>query len=153
MLGWAVLLGGAGAVGLVLLRRAAAHGLLAPVLVGIAVRLAVMVIAHAGSRSLGDHGFFYLDDQTYMDGARRLADLWSEGSFPDPTRFDVLGTYLIGYEFLLALLFALGTASILVGKLANVLIGGVTVYLVARIAGRVLGEQAQVRAAWLAALA
>ncbi|MEA2442782.1 MAG: hypothetical protein QOJ12_74, partial [Thermoleophilales bacterium] len=153
LLGWAVLAGAAGALLLVLLRGARDHGILAPVAVGLGVRLAVMLVAHGGSTSLGDGGFFYLDDQTYMRGATRLAHLWAQGSLPDPGRYDVVGTHLFGYQFLVAVLFGLGTTSVVLGKLANVLIGAVTVYLVARIAGRVLGEQAQVRGAWLAALA
>jgi 4-amino-4-deoxy-L-arabinose transferase-like glycosyltransferase len=153
ILGWAVLLGAAAAVALVVGRRAAAHGILVAVVVGLALRLVVMLIAHAGSVDLGDHGFLFVDDQTYFSRASRLVDLWQSGRFPDPSRHDIFGTYQFGYELFLAGIFALGTKSVLLGKLVNVLVGGITVYVVARLGGRLLGKQAQVRAAWLAALA
>jgi hypothetical protein len=153
VIGWAVLLGAGAAAVVALGRRAAALGVLAPVAVGLGLRLVVMGIAHAGSLSLGDDGILFLDDRTYLNGAGKLADFWRDGQTPDPSRFDILGTYQFGYQIFLTAIFTLGTDSVLLGKLANVLLGGVTVYLVARIAGRVLGSGAEVRAAWLAALA
>lgn len=153
VLGWGVLLAGAGALALLVGRRAASRGILAPLVVGVGLRFVVMLIAHAGSLSLGDRGLFFLDDQTYLQDGTMLAELWRAGHTPDPARYDVVGTYQFGYQIFVGLIFTLGTSSILLGKLANVLLGGATVLIVACIAGRVLGEQAQVRAAWLAALA
>jgi hypothetical protein len=145
---------GTAAVLITVVRRAAAQGMLAPLVVGIALRLVVMLVAHADSVSLGDHGVFYLDDQTYLHGASVLADDWRAGRFPNPARYDILGTYQFGYQLFLAAIFTLcGGTSILLGKLANVLFGGVTVYLVGRLGGRLLGDRAKVQAAWVAALA
>jgi hypothetical protein len=112
-----------------------------------------MVVAHIGSLSLGDHGIFYLDDQTYLYGGTFLAHSWRGGHTPDPAAYNVLGTYQFGYQFFLGAIFTLGTPSILLGKLANVLLGGVSVYLTGRLGGRLLGERAKQRAAWIAALA
>jgi hypothetical protein len=142
-----------GAAALAVGRRAKAHGILAPVLVGVALRLVVMLIAHVGSLELGDHGILFIDDETFRRGATHLAALWRDGQVPDPTTPEVLGTYQFGYQLFLATIFTLGTSSVLLGKLANVLLGGLTVYLVGRIGGRLLGDGAKVRAAWLAALA
>jgi hypothetical protein len=148
-----VLLIGASAVAMAVGRRAAAAGILAPLVVGVALRLVVMLVAHMGSVSLGDHGIFYLDDQTYLHGATVLADNWRAGHTPDPARYNVLGTYQFGYQTFLAAIFTLGAPSILLGKLANVLLGGVTVYLVGRLGGQLLGDRGKIRAAWVAALA
>jgi hypothetical protein len=153
VLGWCVLLFGAGALSVYVIRRARVHGVLAPVLVGVALRLAVMLIAHVGSLSLGDHGLLFLDDGTFMRGGSKLAELWRAGHTPDPSRFEILGTYQFGYQVFLGAIFTLGTTSILLGKLVNVLLGGITVLLVALLARRLLGDQAKARAAWLAALA
>jgi hypothetical protein len=153
ILGWAVLLSAAAAVVTAVARRAAAKKILTPLLVGVALRLVVMLVAHAGSVSLRDHGIFYLDDRTYLHGATVLADEWRAGHFPDPARYDILGTYQFGYQIFLAAIFTLGSTSLLLGKLANVLLGGFTVYLVGRLGGRLLGDGATVRAAWVAALA
>jgi hypothetical protein len=153
ILGWGVLLIGAGAVMMAVGRRAAAAGILAPLVVGVALRLVVMLIAHMGSVSLGDHGIFYLDDQTYLHGATVLADDWRAGHTPDPARYNVLGTYQFGYQLFLAAIFTLGAPSLLLGKLANVLLGGVTVYLAGLLGGQLLGDRAKVRVAWVAALA
>jgi hypothetical protein len=112
-----------------------------------------MLVAHFGSLSLGDHGILVLDDQTYIRGGTVVADLWREGHTPDISQPGLLGTYQFGYQVFLAALFTLGTPSILLGKLVNVMFGGITVLLVALLGGRLLGEDAKVRAAWLAALA
>jgi hypothetical protein len=153
VLGWCVLLFGAGALSLYVVRRARVHGVLVPVLVALVLRLAVMLIAHAGSLSLGDHGILFLDDETYFRGAGKIADFWRHGHTPDPARVDILGTYQFGYQLFLGVLFTLGTTSVLLGKLVNVMLGAVTVLVVALLAGRLLGERAKVRAAWVIALA
>ena len=153
VLGWCLLLIAAGGLALAVMRRAAGHGILAPVLVGLGLRVVVMVVAHLGSLSLGDHGLFFVDDGTYRHGASVVAELWRGAHLTDPARYDVLGTYQYGYQLFLAAIFTLGTTSVLLGKLANVLLGGVTVYLVGRLGGELLGERAKVRAAWTAALA
>ncbi|MEA2419017.1 MAG: hypothetical protein QOE60_1223 [Thermoleophilaceae bacterium] len=152
-LGWLVLAGAALALMVTVGRRAVAHGIIVPVVVGLILRVVVMVIAHAGSVSLGDHGIFFLDDETYRHGAVVLSDLWRGGHTPDPSRYNVLGTYQYGYQLYLAAIFTLGTSSVLLGKLWNVLLGSATVYLVGRLGGQLLGERAKVRAAWIAALA
>jgi hypothetical protein len=153
ILGWGVLVSGTAAVALAIGRRAASLGILVPLLVGVGLRFAVMLIAHIGSLSLHDHGLLFVDDGTHFSGAKTLARLWGDGQVPNPVSHDVLGTFQFGYPAFVAVLFTLGTPSIILGKLANVLLGGVTVLLTARIAGRVLGERAQLRAAWVAALA
>lgn len=153
MFGWCVLLAGVGAFVLAVSRRAKVHGILLPLLVGFVLRLAVMLIAHIGSVSLGDHGIFYLDDRTYFRGASLLAHLWQNGHTPDPARAQVLGTFQVGYQLFLAGIFALSTPSIILGKLVTVLLGTATILVSARLAGRILGERAKVRAAWVTALA
>ena len=153
VLGWAVLLAGAGALALVVGRRAAAHGILVPVAVGLGLRVVVMAIAHIGSLSLDDGGIMFLDDRTYLRGGDELAAEWRAGRTPDPSAYELAGTYQFGYQAFVGLLFTLGTTSVLLGKAVNVLLGTATIYVVARIAGRVLGDRAQVRAAWVAALA
>src|SRR5436853_1426410 len=153
LLGWGCLLLAAGAAAQAVLRRARAHGILVPVLVGFALRAVVMVVAHLSSLSLGDHGLFYVDDGTYRNGAGVVAELWRGAHLTDPSRYDILGTYQYGYQLFLAAIFTLGTTSVLLGKVANVLFGSATVYLVGRLGGEVLGERAKVRMAWIAALA
>jgi hypothetical protein len=153
ILGWAILASVAVVVARTLWRRAAADGVLTPVLAGIGLRLGVLVIAHISSVSLGDHGLLFVDDRTHFEGAKTLAALWRDGQVPDPSTHDVLGTLQFGYPAFIALIFTLGTNSILLGKLSSVLLGGIVVYLVARISGAVLGERAKLRGAWLAALA
>jgi hypothetical protein len=153
VLGWCILLFGAGALSLMVFRRARAHGILAPLLVGLLLRLAVMLIAHAGSLSLGDHGFLALDDQTYFIGGSKLAAFWGAGQTPDPAGADILGTYQFGYQIFLGAMFTLGTTSVLLGKLVNVLFGGASIVVVALLGGRLLGDRAKLRAAWIVALA
>jgi hypothetical protein len=142
-----------GALCLAIGRHAAADGILGPLLVGVGLRLAVMVIAHVGSLSLGDRGILFIDDQTYFRAGSALADVWRAGHTPDPTGAALAGTYQLGYQLFLGVLFTLGTSSILLGKFANVLLGGLTVFVTARLAGRVIGEHAKRNAAWLTALA
>jgi hypothetical protein len=153
VLGWGIILTAAVALGRLVWRLAKANGIVAPLLVGAGVRLVVMLIAHIGSLSLGDHGFLFLDDQTYFRGGSTLAHLWRQGHTPDPARPGILGTYQFGYQLFLGLLFTLGTASVLLGKLANVLFGAVTVVVAAIFGKRLLGDEAKVRAAWVTALA
>lgn len=141
------------AIALAVGRRARRDGILVPLVAGVLLRLVVMLIAHAGSLSLGDHGILFVDDKTHYDGASYLAGLWRDGHFPNPASVGVLGTFQFGYPAFVGVIFALGTTSILLGKLANVLLGGITIFLTARIAGNVLGERAKLRAAWIAALA
>jgi hypothetical protein len=153
VLGWSVLLLVVGVVCVATLRLARAHSLLAPLLVGFGLRLAVMLVAHVGSLSLGDNGLLVVDDQTYLNGGAIVSDLWRGGHTSGLTQPDVLGTYQFGYQLFLATLFTLGTTSILLGKLVNVLLGAITVVLVGLLGERLLGERAKLRAAWVAALA
>jgi hypothetical protein len=153
IVGWAVLIAVAAAVAVAVGRRARANGIMAPLVVGVLLRLVVMIVAHVGSVSLGNHGIFFLDDQTYRNGATLLADNWRGGHTPDLSAYNVTGTYQFGYQAFLAAIFTLGTPSLLLGKLVNVLLGGVSIYLTGRLGGRLLGERAKVRAAWVAALA
>jgi hypothetical protein len=153
ILGWGLLLAGSFAIGAAVTRRAAADGILVPLAVGVGLRLVVMLIAHAGSISLGDHGILFIDDGTHMHDASKLAGLWREGQVPDPVGTEVVGSFQFGYPAFVGFLYTLGTTSIIIGKLANVLIGGVTVLLASRIAGKLLGDSARLRAAWLTALA
>jgi hypothetical protein len=121
--------------------------------VGLGLRLVVMLIAHVASISLGDHGFLAVDDGTYMRGGTKLAEFWRAGQTPDPVRTGILGTYQFGFQVFLGALFTLGATSLLLGKLVNVLLGTASILVVALLGGRLLGQRAQVRAAWLMALA
>jgi hypothetical protein len=151
--GWIVLVCGAGAIVMAVVRRARAIGVLVPLAVGFGLRLVVMLIAHFGSLSLHDGGMLFVDDRTHFLGAERLTALWTAGTFPDPSSVHVLGTFQFGYPAFVAAIFTLGTTSLLLGKVANVLLGTASIYLMARIAGNLLGERARLRAAWLGALA
>jgi hypothetical protein len=153
IVGWSVLLLAVGAVARVVIRRARALGLLAPLAVGFLLRLAVMLIAHIGSLSLGDHGLLVVDDQTYLNGGVLVSELWRGGHTSNLTQPDVLGTYQLGYQLFLAAIFTLTTPSVLLGKVMNVLFGTITILLVGILGGRLLGERARLRAAWVAALA
>ncbi len=144
------------AVGLavyVIVTKARAAGLLAPVLIGGALRLAVMVVAHAGSISLNDGGLMFVDDVTYAQHGSALADLWRSGDFANPSNFDLTGSYQFGYPVLVGLVFTLVGESVFVAKLVNVLFGTATVLIIGLIAREVLGQGAHRRAAWLVALA
>jgi hypothetical protein len=153
VLGWGLLLFGVGALVVVVFRHAREHGILAPLLVGFVLRFVVMLIAHAGSLSLGDHGFLALDDQTYVRGGTRLAGFWSAGQVPDPVRIDIVGSYQFGYQLWLGILFTLGTTSVLLGKFVNVLLGTTSILVLSLLGGRLLGARARVRTAWVVALA
>jgi hypothetical protein len=153
-----VLLGGVVFIALLLVamlaiaRAARSAGVLAPVIVGGLVRLGVMVVVHLGSLELGDGGLMFLDDRTYFETGRRLADAWRAGDIIDPGRYEYAGTPQFGYSALVGAVFVLVGPSIFAAKLVNVIAATATVLLVALLAGRILGEELRRPAAWLAAL-
>jgi hypothetical protein len=142
----------AGAALWLIVRGAAARDLLLPVAVGLAVRAIVMLVAHLGSIGAGDHGFMFLDDRGYFGQAARLAHAWRSGDLANPSGGQFAASYTFGYPALLGITFTLTGAYVLVGKALNVLLSGATVLLVAVLTGRLLGDRARVRAAWMAAL-
>ncbi len=139
-------------LGLMLCTRARDAGILRPVLVGAGARLAIVLVAHFVSIALGQHGFFYLDDQGYLNLGRALAHAWAHGHFPDPTGVDYVKSSAIGYPLLVAFVVFLVGKHVLAVALLNVLLGAASVYLLGRIAEAWWGHEAGVRAAWLLAL-
>jgi hypothetical protein len=134
-------------------KQARRFGLLTPVAVGGGLRLAVMLVAHAGSVHLGDGGLMFLDDQTYFARGELIAEGWREGRVSNPAAYDQAGTYQFGYHVLLAGVFALVGPVVVAGKLVNVLLGTGTVLLIGLLARRLFGVEAARRGTWLAALA
>ena len=57
VLGWGVLIFGAGALAVYTVRRARTHGILVPLLVGFALRLVVMLVAHVALLNLATYAF------------------------------------------------------------------------------------------------
>jgi hypothetical protein len=135
-----------------LVRAAISARLIGPVVVGAAVRLAVMLAAHLGSVATGGHGFMFLDDQGYAKVAGLLADQWREGNFVDPASYQFAGSYVFGFPTLVALIFLLTDENLLAAKLVNVLLGTATILVTARIGRQLGGERAARYTAWLVAI-
>jgi hypothetical protein len=135
-----------------LLRRSRASGVLAPVIVGLALRTGLMVVIHLVSLARDEGGIMFLDDRTYLQVGMRIAGAWDDWEFINPAAYDYAGTYQFGYQTLVAGAFVL-IDDIVAGKIFNVLASAATVLLIALISGRVWGAQARRRAAWIAALA
>jgi hypothetical protein len=134
------------------LRRAAAAGVLAPVAVGLGLRVALMVVIHLVSLARDEGGILFLDDRTYLTTGMHIASGWDGWDLINPGAYNYAGTYQFGYQALMGVAFLL-VDDIVAGKLVNVLASTATVLLVALISERVWGEQTRVRAAWIAALA
>jgi len=132
--------------------RARASDLLAPVAVGCALRLGVMLAAHLGSVHTGDRGLMFFDEWGYLDRGALIASPWAEGHIVNPAMYEYAGTYQFGFYALVASVFVLIGQSVIGVKLVNVLLGTATVLLVALLAERILGKGAKQRAGWLAAL-
>jgi hypothetical protein len=139
-------------VALLIFSKARASDLLAPVAVGCALRLGVMIAAHLGSVHTGDRGFMFLDDSGYLNRGALLAIAWGHGDVVNPAAYQYSGTYQFGFYALVASVVVLIGKSVLGVKLVNVLLGTATVLLLALLAERVLGKAARRRAGWLAAL-
>lgn len=152
VLGFALFVAIVAACAWFLLRRARASGVLLPVAVGLGLRVALMVAIHLVSLSRDEGGIMFLDDRTYLQAGMRIASAWDAGTLANPGAYDYAGTYMFGYQALLAGAFAL-IDDIVVGKIVNVLASAATVLLVARISVRIWSEKTARRAAWLAALA
>ncbi|MEA2126198.1 MAG: hypothetical protein QOI80_2980 [Solirubrobacteraceae bacterium] len=133
------------------LRSASANGILAPVLVGFGLRLALMLVIHGVSLLRHEGGLMFLDDHTYLNVGMHLAEPWRRGAIIDPSAYNYAGTPMFGYQALMGGVFVL-VDDILAGKLVNVLASTTAVLFAARLAGRIWGEQTTRRTAWIAAL-
>ena len=134
------------------LRGASAHAILAPVAVGLGLRLIVMLAAHFGSVWSGDHGYMYRDDRGYVAMATVIAEHWRAGEIVNPAREDIAGTYIYGYPAFLGLVFTIAGSKLLLAKAINVVLSAATVLLGALLGERLLGRQVLGRTAWLLAL-
>src|SRR5215211_2233383 len=150
--GVALFTGLLGCACLALGRRAMAAGVLAPIVLGGALRLWVMAAAHVASVDVGDNGILFVDDQTYFLDAQRIATEWRSGHLVDPGAYEYVGNVMFGFTATVAGVFTLVGTHIFAAKLLNVLLGTATILLVAILAERLLGIRAKRPAAWLAAL-
>jgi hypothetical protein len=134
-------------------RAATRRSLLAPVLVAMGVRLAVVVVVHAVSVHNGHGGALYLDDAGYAKVGWQIAHAWRSGH-ADEAYFtegvNASGSPLY-YDFVAAIFFLVGR-SMLAVKLVNPILGGLTVLLAGRLAGKVIGRKSERPVAWLVAL-
>jgi uncharacterized membrane protein YuzA (DUF378 family) len=146
---YALILGGALGVVLLLARRAA---VLLPVVVGAAARLAVILVIHAISLSRGEGGFLYLDDRGYAIVGERLSDSWSSVGWVNPATTDFAGSYAVGYPMVVGFVFLLVGPNVLAAKLLNVVFGACSVLFAARIADAIgLGHRRRL-VAWMVSL-
>jgi hypothetical protein len=135
-------------------RRAGREGVLAPIAVGFAVRLAVTVAAYVTSRLTGHDGFLYFDDRGYADAGSQLAARWLDLHPGNP--LEPLGILPHGgplFYQLVAGVFLLTGDSMVAMLLVNVVLGTATVLFTALLAKAVLGATMTRRAAWVVALA
>jgi hypothetical protein len=135
----------------ILMRHARRAGVLAPVLWGLGIRLGAMLVVHGSSLLAGESGLMFLDDKTYLWKGTAIASAWRAGDVINPGSYDYAGTPMFGYQALLGVAFLL-VGDIIAGKLVNVLASTGTVLCTALIAGKIWGDEARRRAAWLAAL-
>jgi hypothetical protein len=141
-----------GAAVLLLLRRAQASHVLAPLIAALVVRLVVMAVAHVVSVSQGDGGFFYLDDKGYDLSGRQIAEQWRDGNLIDIRTKEYTGSLAFGYEAFVAGIYTLVGNHPIAVKLANVVLSAASVLLAAKLGRDVLGAAAQRRVAWLVGL-
>jgi hypothetical protein len=143
----------AGVLGLLTASRR--HRVMTPVLVGLALRLAVMLAAQIASASAGEHGFLYIDDIGYAEVGRLIAYQWAHGHFVNPTDYGYAETYQAAFNALVGLIYALvgDVRGMVAVKLFDVLLGGASVLLGSRVVVAVFGERPAVRSAWFLALA
>lgn len=135
----------------ILTRHARRAGVLAPVLWGLGIRLGAMLLVHGSSLLAGESGLMFLDDKTYFWEGTAIASAWRAGEVINPGSYEYAGTPMFGYQALLGVAFLL-VGDIIAGKLVNVLASTGTVLCTALIAGKIWGDEARRRAAWLAAL-
>lgn len=133
-----------------LLAGARRQQLLAPVLVALGLRLAVMLAIQLASVSAGDGGFAFLDEKGHLAVAAELAGRWEAGNLTSPRA--VSGSYQAGFDTVLAGVFLLSGPDLVVGKLLNVLLGTGVVLLAAILARDMLGSGAARPTAWLVAV-
>jgi hypothetical protein len=140
------------ALALLMLRTARRGGILAPVVVGLALRLGVVGVAHFISIDLGQNGFFFHDDRAYWIEGVRIGHFWGAGEFVNPARTEFSGSSQYGYWVLIATTVLAAGSSMIAAKLVNVLISAATVVVVAAICRDVFGTHAARVGAWVAAL-
>ena len=136
----------------ILVRHARTAGVLAPVLVALALRLGCMIATQAVSVSHGHGGFFFLDDRGYDAIGRRLAEQWRHGHVVDVTSYQYAGSLQFGFKALVGFVYTLVGAHVLAVKLMNVVVGSISVLLAAMLARNVVSSAACRRTAWLVAL-
>src|SRR2546429_5497766 len=108
----------AGAI-LALVRAGKRNGILWPVLIALGLRLAVMLAAHFVSVAHGDDGFFFNDDRTYHEAARRIAHAWRGGHLVDPTSYEYAGSLQVGFSALAGVVYTLTGVHLLSVKFVN----------------------------------
>jgi hypothetical protein len=136
----------------VLVRLGRRIGVAAAVLAGLAIRLVVMLIAHAISVHQGTGGMMFIDDITYYQDGKLLAAYWGAGHLVDPQGVNFVGSLQFGFQSLVGVVFTLVGDSVVAAKLVNVLAGGATILICAHIADVALGRASVNRAAWFVAL-
>ena len=128
------------------------HLILTPVIVAFTLRVAVMATVHIASLVSGDGGTLFVDDITYLQTGRLLAEEWGAGRLADPSSVAYGGTNQFGFHLLTGFVFTLTGGSVFAVKLANVVLGTGTVLLTAVLAHHWFGAEARGRVAWLAAV-
>jgi len=132
--------------------KARTHGLLAPLLVGAALRVSVMLIAHVATIGPGPDGLFFPDDLGFTRIGSTIADAWVQGEIVDVSNVAYAGTLNYGFQAMVATVFVLVGSSVLAVKLVNVLLGCATIVVVGVLGLRLFGEIGKRRAAWTMAL-
>jgi hypothetical protein len=135
-------------------RQSQHEGILAPVVVGFAVRFVVTLAAYVTSLATGDGGYLYLDDRGYAVAGAQLAERWLDlapGNLLQPLGILPHGGPL--FYHLVAGVFAVSGDSVVVMELVDVVLGTATVLLAAQLAKEVLGPELTRRAAWVVGLA
>jgi len=84
------------------------------------IRVVAVLVLHGYSLSIGQGGFFFLDDRGYDRQAWWLAQQWRAGHFPNPiSASSGLGTLHIGYPLFVASIYYLVGHNLLAAKLLN----------------------------------
>ena len=133
-----------------LVLRAHAHGVLAAVLAGLALRLVVMAVVHVAA---GGDGLLYKDDAGFLRAGEALADEWRAGRLVDPAAYDVRGQLPVRLSAADQPGVRAHRAERARGQADERRARATLVLVTALLAGRLLGERAQRIAAWIAAVA
>jgi len=100
------------------------------------IRAVSVLVLHGYSLSIGQGGFFFLDDHGYDRQAWWLAQQWRAGHFPNPiSSISGLGTLHVGYPLFVASIYYLVGHNLLAAKLVNVPFSAmvpVFIYLIGR---------------------